>query len=410
MSRKILLPILFLFALGVVPGGVLTVSAQFQMPDPKQMSGIPRPVDDLPDATVSVRLIRGQLSNNITGHDVQLLAGGKTLTVKTNDDGRAEFKGVAPGTTVKAATDVDGEHLESQEFPFPAKGGIRLMLVATDKAAAAKPAVTGEVRIGGQSRIVMQPTDETLQVFYLLMISNGQSVPVNPATPFTFDMPSGATGTSVLEGSSPLASVNGGHVTVSGPFPPGQTFVQVACELPIDSGTMDIVQRFPSPLDELAVVVKKIGDTKLTSPLIKAQQDMAADGETYIAATGPAVPAGQPIALTVSGLPHHSAAPQWIALTLAVAIIALGVWAATRHQDETAERKRLVARREKLLNDLVRTESDRRSGRIDAPRYAARRAELVAALEGVYGELDDDTSVEPAQTAPRFAQRTSAHA
>jgi len=380
------------------------------MPDPKQMSGIPRPVDDLPDATVSVRLIRGQLSNNISGHDVQLLAGGKTVTAKTNQDGRAEFKGIAPGTNVKAAADVDGEHLESQEFPFPGKGGIRLMLVATDKAAASKPAVTGEVHIGGQSRIVMQPTDETLQIFYLLMISNGQSVPVNPATPFVFDMPAGATGTSLLEGSSPLASVNGAHVTVSGPFPPGQTFVQVACELPVDSGTMDIVQRFPSPVDELAVVVKKIGDTKLASPLIKAQQDMAADGEVYIAATGPAVPAGQPIMLTVSGLPHHSAAPQWIALTLAVIIIALGVWAATRHQDETAERKRLVARREKLLNDLVRIESDRRSGRLDAPRYAARRAELVAALEGVYGELDDDTGVELAQTASGFAQRTSAHA
>ena len=242
------------------------------------------------------------------------------------------------------------------------------------------------------------------------MISNGQSAPVNPAAPFVFDMPSGATGTSVLEGSSPLAAVNGNHVTVSGPFPPGQTFVQVACELPVSSGTMDIVQRFPSPLDELAVVVKKVGDTKLSSPLIKAQQDMAADGEVYIAATGPSVPAGQPIALTVSGLPHHSTAPQWVALMLAVGIIGVGAWAATRQQDETAERRRLVGRREKLLSDLVRLENDRRSGRLDALRHATRRAELVTALESVYGELDDDTGVEPAQAAPPFAQRTSAHA
>jgi len=83
-------------------------SAQFQMPDPKQMSGIPRPVTDLPDHAVSVRLIRGDLSNNITGHPVELKIGGKTVTVKTDDAGRAEFKDLPAGTPVKASADVDG--------------------------------------------------------------------------------------------------------------------------------------------------------------------------------------------------------------------------------------------------------------------------------------------------------------
>jgi hypothetical protein len=41
--------------------------AQFQMPDPKQMAGIPRPLM-MPSGSVSVRLIRGQLSNNIADH------------------------------------------------------------------------------------------------------------------------------------------------------------------------------------------------------------------------------------------------------------------------------------------------------------------------------------------------------
>ena len=53
-----------LCVLGVLCG-CSVLRAQFQMPDPKQMAGIPRPVDDLPNGTVSVRLIRGQLSNNI---------------------------------------------------------------------------------------------------------------------------------------------------------------------------------------------------------------------------------------------------------------------------------------------------------------------------------------------------------
>src|ERR1700704_2838049 len=120
-----------------VLGGGRSLIAQFQMPDPKQMAGIPRPVTDLPEGHVSVRLIRGQLSNNIPGHPVEMHAGSKVITVKTDENGRAEFSGVAPGTSVKAVAVVDGERLESEEFPWPGQGGIRLMLVATDKSAGA---------------------------------------------------------------------------------------------------------------------------------------------------------------------------------------------------------------------------------------------------------------------------------
>src|SRR5919201_1837598 len=124
--------------------------AQFQMPDPKQMSGIPRPVDDLPDGTVSVRVIRGSLSNNLPNQQVELHVGSKVLKAKTDDNGRAQFSALTSGATVKATVDVDGEHLESQEFPAPAKGGIRLMLVATDKNKAPAttpnaPPITGQV-------------------------------------------------------------------------------------------------------------------------------------------------------------------------------------------------------------------------------------------------------------------------
>ncbi len=66
-----------------------TAAAQFAMPDPKQMSGIPRPVSDLPDRTVSVRVIRGDLSNNIANQPVDLLIDGKSQTVKTDENGRA---------------------------------------------------------------------------------------------------------------------------------------------------------------------------------------------------------------------------------------------------------------------------------------------------------------------------------
>ena len=374
------------------------------------MSAIPRPVTDLPDHAISVRLIRGDLSNNITNHPVELKIGSKSITVKTDDSGRAEFKDVPAGTSVKAIADVDGEHLESQEFPAPAQGGIRLMLVATDTSKGpatepSAPAISGQVVITDQSRIVMQPTDEALDVYYLLDIENSARVPVNPSTPFVFDLPDGIVGTGVMDGSTPLVSVKGRHVTVAGPIPPGHIFVQVAGEMPTETGDVNITQVFPANVQGLAIVVKKVGATTLMSPLIGSQREMPADGETYIAGTGGAVAAGQPITLTVGGVPHQSRAPRIITLALAAGIVLAGVWAGGRRRESdasarAADRKRLLGKKDRLLNDLVRLEADRRSGRADDRRYASRREGLIAALEQVYGALDsDDVGPDPADRA-----------
>jgi len=371
------------------------------------MAGIPRPVNDLPNATVSVRLIRGQLSNNITDFPVELHIGSQVRTVKTDQGGRAEFGSLPAGATLKAVAVVDGERLESQEFPAPAQGGIRLLLVATEKssgsvAEATAPAVTGQVVLGGQSRIIIEPGDETVSIYYLLDIVNNASTPVNPPATFAFEMPTGAGGTTILEGSSPKASATDTRVQVAGPFPPGRTLVQAAAQLASGGASLELTQRFPVTLDQLSVIVRKVGDTKLSSPQITTQQDMTAQGETFIAATGGRVAAGQPIVLTVANLPHHSAVPRWTALSLVGVIVLVGVWMSRGSDDATAreaDRKRLVARREKLFTDLIRLEQERRAGKVADVRYESRRETLLAALEQVYGALDDDLGPEPADRA-----------
>jgi hypothetical protein len=384
------------------------LGAQFQMPDPRQMSGIPRPVDDLPARSVSVRLIRGDLSNNIANHPVDLEVNGKVQTVKTDEAGRAQFDGLPPGATLKAVAVVDGERLESQEFPAPAQGGIRLLLVATDKekegqraAEARAPAVQGQVAIGGESRIVIEPDEESVRVYYLLDIANTARTPVNPPALFMFDTPKEALDTTIMEESSPQATATGTRVRVQGPFAPGNTFVQVAFALPAATGSVSVSQRFPAPFEHLAVIVKKVGDTKLVSPQIQRQQDMPAGDAMYIAAAGEKpIPAGEAVTLNVSGLPHHSDAPRWIALSLAMGIVVVGLLAGRPADPESRgeERRQLLARRERLFQDLLRLENDHRRGRGDQSRYAARRQELVAALENVYGALDtDDPSPEPAR-------------
>ena len=138
---------------------------------------------------------------------------------------------------------------------------------------------------------------------------------------------------------------------------------------------------------------------------------MPADGEIFIAATGGAVAAGQPIDADASAAcritARRRAASRW---RWRWSIALAGAWAASRPAEaaaaKAAERKRLIARREKLFNDLVRLEHDRRTGRVDDRRYATRREELVAALEQIYGALDDDDiGPEPAGARDRAVAR-----
>ena len=388
----LLLACLIPFSLFVFP---LTAHAQLQMPDPRQMSGIPRPVTDLPTGHVSVRLIRGQLSNNIQGHPVELHAGEKVLnTVKTDENGRAEFSGVAVGTTVKAVATVDGERLESQEFPWPGDGGIRLMLVATPKGGDAPPPVfqpqPGNVALGQETRVIIDNTDDALQVYYILDIQNSARAPVNPPSAVVVNMPSGALGATILAG-APQAVALGDHVAITGPFAPGQTAVQIAFRIPVTSGDVTFQQTFPLTVPGLAVLMKKVGDISLASPQLPNVQERVFQGDRYVLAQGPSIPAGAPLAVTVSGLPHHSPWPRWTALTLAIMTLAAGFWAAGRRPSPSANAarvKQLNGKRDKIFNELVRLEQQRRAGSIDAVKYGERRPALVAQLERVYRDLD----------------------
>ena len=369
------------------------------MPDARQMSGVPLPVPDLATGTVTVRVVRGTMTNIIPNQDVELTGGPSVMKAKTSDAGRAEFTGLAPGTRVKASTTVNGERLESQEFAVPATGGIRVALVATDPEArknAQAAAQPGTVVFGPQTRFVFELGDEALNVFMLLDVLNGASTPVQPLHPVVVDLPADSQGAGVMEGSAPNGVIQGKQLVITGPFAPGSTLVQAGFALPIKGGSLTWTQRFPVALEQLSVMSQKVGDLQLQSSQIADHRDMPVQGEMFIVAKGPAIAAGQPLSLTVSGLPHHATWPRNLALALAAAILGIGVWASTRSTtrapEEQARRRKLDARRERLFAELAAVEQQHRDRTIDAERYASRRKELVAALERVYAELDGEAA------------------
>ena len=101
-----------------------------QMPDPSQMAGRPLPAPELGPGTVSVRVFRERVGNNVADQPVTLKTPETTLKATTDAQGRALFPGLKPGTMVTAETVVDGETLTSQTFPVPGDSGVRVALVA----------------------------------------------------------------------------------------------------------------------------------------------------------------------------------------------------------------------------------------------------------------------------------------
>ena len=389
--RRALGPLLVGLALGLAG----SVTAQ---PDPSQMSGLPLPDGQLPDGTISVRVIRGQLTNNVPDQPVDLHQGDAVTTVATAADGRAAFLTLNPGDEVYVSTDLDGQRIESQRFAVPGRGGVRLMLVgARDPSAPVPRAEAGYVTFGGESWIQVELGEETVEVYYLLEILNMAQVPVEPEQPIRFEVPGDAQSASVMRGSSPRTIVDGTRVELPGPFQPGVTPLRVGYILPYTSDSLAVSQQFPANLEGLVMMIENWGAMEIASAQISRRGELSAEesGDApYILAGGPLIPTGEPLVFELSGLPHRDRTPTNLALALALFTLAFGAWGAFRpsaaaEADEGQDGRAIQDRKERLFADLVKVERQRRLGKIGSTKHSTRREELFVALERVYRELDE---------------------
>jgi len=369
------------------------------MPDPSLIHGKALPAPELARGTVTVRVVREAIGNDIPKQSVTVSIGGATRTAVTDDRGRAEFTGLPAGQEGRAAASVDGEAMASDPFTVPTAGGLRVILVAgiakaaerkaADAArAAAAPAVKGTVVFGPNSRVLMQFDDDVLQIYYVLEILNSARARVDIGGPLVIDLPSGTSGATLLEGTSPTATVAGNRVTVTGPFASGLTRVNIAYRLVQDRPSLTLVQSWPVAFQQLTVGVQKIGSLTATSPQFADVRDVTTqDGKVFALGSGAGLAPGTPLSVTLTNLPFHSRTPRYMALALAAGVILFGVWLAARTGSEPDARS-LADRREQLLQELTQLELRRREGAVSAERYATRRRRLVADLEQVFGELD----------------------
>lgn len=370
------------------------------MPDPSAMAGQPLPAPELPNGTVSVRVVRERMGNNVAGQEVTLNVGSTPRTAKTDAQGRAQFDGIPPGTVVQATTTVDGEVLTSQPFSVPGTGGVRVALIAgiataaarekaAAEAAAREPARPGVVEIGPESRIVIEFQDDLLTVFYLLEIVNNARTPIDIGGPLLIELPTGASGPSMMQGSSPNASVRGDLLTITGPFPPGVTSAQVGFTLPQARAATTIRQKWPAAMAQVFVGVEKVGAIQLASPNLTDTREMQTEnGAVFIMGTGGRINAGDELVIHLTGVPSHSNVQRTVALALAALIFVIGAYFAfAPSKAHAALDARLRARKERLLDEVVALERKRRT----RPLSAAEETKLqraTAELERVIAELD----------------------
>ena len=375
-------------------------SAQINMPDPSLIHGRALPAPELPAGTVTVRVVREAIGNNIVGQEVRLTVAGSARTAQTDAEGRAEFPGLPSGAEVRAETTVNGEQLVSEPLTVPGSGGVRVILVAGIKEAAtraqqqaaadaAAPPVKGVVALGPNSRVAIEFQDDALQMFYILDIVNSARARVDIGGPLILDLPQGAAGATVLEGSSPSATVSGDRLTVTGPFAAGATSVQVAFRLAHTGPNLEVQQTWPVALEQLTVAAEKVGALSIASAQFSTVGEIkTSDGTPFLLASGAAMPAGSTLTIQISNLPAHSQMPRQIALALVAAILGVGAWLAFAARSGGTPRTRLVGRRDELLSELAAIERRLRRGE-SSTRDVTRRPGLLAELEEIYGELDE---------------------
>ena len=393
MSTRLSLVIVCL--LGVVSGAL----AQ-DMPAPELMHGKALPQPNLPDGTVTVRVARESVGNWLPGQTVRIQVNGRTVSARTDEQGRAEFPSLPRDAELRAEATVDGEALASDPFRVPSTGGVRIALIAgmakaaerrkaEEAAALAAPAVKGVISLGGDTRIIAEFENDALFVFYQLDIVNSARAPVDIGGPFELTLPQRAAGATLLEGARKTASIDGRYLEVQGPFAPGVTTVNVQFQLRYSGPELTIDQQFPIAVQQLPFFIERLGNLTVTSPQMRPDGDRAgANGSVFSALTSSStLPAGSTVSLELKNLPAQSRVAAYVAVGLALVVIGAGVWLSVAAR-RTDLRTVLVSRRDGLLSRLEDLEIKRRNGKMADERYLTRRQRLIAELEDVYHEID----------------------
>jgi hypothetical protein len=336
----------------------------------------------VPAGTVIVRVVDGD-SKPLTGVDVvlgQARAGEDQVRerkAKTDAAGEARFEGLdaKPTSGYLAEALKDGSRYSGKPFRLSENMGARVQLevrpVTKDLSA---------LSIAAGSHLIVEVGDDALQVAEVLKLENTGSAPVEIAGGLRLPLPDKAVSVAVGPESPPSLSAGGHEVVWKGPIPVGDSTMQLMYVLPYHGDSVELRQRTPIPFTEVAVVTEKIDGLSVVGDRL-ASEERELGGRPLMLLRGPGTSPGGELSLRVTGLPHNDPTWRYLAAALALAIV-VGFGLYARGGEASGElRRKLAARREHLLDELVALGDD--------PKRQKRRDELTERLAEVYRELDE---------------------
>jgi hypothetical protein len=418
-------------ALAVALLGLGATPAAAQTPDLSSMSGIPLPMTDVPSGTASVRVVRFDMAHPVVALEVTLhpTGAGQVRRLKTDSTGRASFEGLGNEEFV-ARTTVDGRELRSQPFRSGAANGIRMLLVApaAPGAAAVKPAAPASapadaalppghppidhdaadghdhggppppasqpsgptttdparLSLASGSEIIIDFVEDAIRVTEVFLLRNdGPTFDPGPRG-LVFLLPANVAEVSVPR-RGPKLEVDGKRAVVwPGLVGPGESRVAVQYVVGYKHGTALAIP-IPVRSEGLLVGHRPTGLQVTVGGYQQRDELDTPEGGRFTVYRMGSLPAGATIEVTLS----HSRQVEWLAGLIVLGLLGWLLFGARGAVSPAEELKRLEARREQLLGDLVTIERQRRPGKELARKLQQKRDDLSARLEQVYRDLDE---------------------
>lgn len=362
----------------------------------------------LPVGTLDVRL-RDEADAPIANHQVLLGMVNKQGEVDvrrgTSDAaGTARFTGLPAGkaTGYAAVIEWHGLRLNTSPFAMPESGGARAEIRAL--ARTNDPSV---ITIGANARIVVQMSEDRLQILQFLPLENTSDRMFDPSPgALEIPLPTGFNGAQPQENDRKIDVRPDHGMAVHGPIVPKRSQLGVGDAertanevvfgfvLKYYGDSFDYEQPMPNGIGPAMLVTdQKIAGLTASGPGVGAREERVLGGHKYWVMPLAAVPPGGTLKFTLSGLPSTPAGGRIASGVLSMLMLGATIVFARKSRERASgkggsvadEKARLIAKREALYGELVSLERTARAAGMPAP--AAQREQIVAQLERVYQDI-----------------------